>query len=67
MLSGEAEDLKVIKEGVQVPSCYETGTPSCAGEFPPTSIGGAPGESSGLTISGIQTDEEKIEADTLLP
>ncbi len=67
MLSSEAEDLKVFKEGVQTPSCYETASPSCAGEYPLTSIGGAPGENSGLTISGAQTSEEKLEADTLLP
>jgi hypothetical protein len=67
MLSSEAADLKIRKEGAQVPSCYETSVDSCEGEYPLISIGGAPGELAGLSISGTQTDEEVLEANTLLP
>jgi len=67
MVSSEAEGLKVSKEGTQKPGCYETSGPSCEGEYPLTSVGGAPGEISGLSISGTQTDDEKLEATTLLP
>ena len=67
MVSSEAQDLKVSKEGAQKPGCYETIADSCEGKYPLTSIGGAPGELSGLSISGTQTDEETLEANTLLP
>lgn len=64
MESSEREQLKVWKEGVQKPSCYELCGP---GELPATTIGGVTSEWSGLTMSGTQTNEEAIEADTLLP
>jgi hypothetical protein len=38
-----------------------------AGEQPTTTIGDVAYESSGLSMSGTQDDEEKIEADAVLP
>lgn len=68
MVSGERERFRVWSEGLQRPSCYE-GSPCELGgvSLPVTSIGGAPGKASGLSMLGTQTNEEAIEADTLLP
>lgn len=65
MRDSEAESLKVGREGVQKPSCYE-GAPCGEGGYqtPTASIGGAGDLFSGLSATGTQTDEESIEAVT---
>ncbi|HYB24075.1 MAG TPA: hypothetical protein VED41_09780, partial [Solirubrobacteraceae bacterium] len=57
----ETEKLEVWKEGYQKPSCYD---PCEAGEVPMTSVDGGHAEYSGLSMSGTQTSEEAMEANT---
>lgn len=72
MRDSERDRIVVGKEGLDTPDCRETyrepGEPypggTCPGPF--VSIGGAEAAEGGLKMLGTQTDEERIEADTLL-
>ncbi len=63
MSSSEPEKLRTYKAGTQDPEC---GEPCEPGEEPETSIGGSAATLSGLSATGAQTNEEKIELRTFM-